>query len=489
MIVLSTILKDLKPKSVFSFFEKISQIPRCSGDEKRVSDYLVNFAKERNLEVIQDDVLNVIIKKGGTKGYENSPTVILQSHMDMVCEKNKDTDHDFTCEPIKLRIEDDMIYACGTTLGADNGIAIAYSLALLDSNDISHPPLEVLVTTGEETGMEGAARLDKNNFKGKTLINIDAEDEGVFFVSCAGGLRNRVSIPVKREQINKDLLTYVIKIRGLRGGHSGIDISCQRGNSNKLMGRILNSLNKDIDVMIADINGGSKMNAIPRESDAKILVDRKFKKDIENIIKQWNDILKNEYKKSDPDVSVELEQIEENITKVFTRAEKDKLIQAITLIPNGVQTMSMDIEGLVQSSTNIGVITTTKDSVLLESAVRSSVKSLKYEVTNRIEAMAKALNVKSENGSEYPEWEYNPNSQIRDIFKKVYTDKYGNEPKITAIHAGLECGLLSEKLGSHIDMIAFGPDMYDVHTPDEHLSISSTSRTWEFLCSVLEELR
>lgn len=489
MIFLSKILNNLEPQSVFSFFEELSQIPRCSGDEKRISDYLVKFAQERKLEVIQDETLNVIIKKPGTTGYENAPTVILQGHMDMVCEKNKGTKHDFTCEPIKLRIQDDMIYATGTTLGADNGIAIAYSLALLDSNDIPHPPLEVLVTTGEETGMEGAIKLDGNNFKGKILLNMDAEDEGVFFVSCAGGLRNRVSIPVKREKVNNDLQTVTLKIRGLKGGHSGIDINKQRGNSNKLMGRILNSLNRESDIRLVEVSGGSKMNAIPREADAKILITSEFNEDLKKIIEQWNGIFKNELKSSDPDITVEFEHIDETVEEAFTNESTDKVIQAIMLIPNGVQTMSLEIESLVQSSTNIGVVTTTEKNVMLESAIRSSVKSLKYDVTDRIDAMAKALDGISENGAEYPEWEYNPNSHIREIFKKVYTDKYGKEPEITAIHAGLECGLLSERLGKDVDMIAFGPDMYDVHTPEEHLNIPSTARTWDFICAVLKEIK
>lgn len=486
---MSKILKDLKLKSVFSFFEELSEIPRCSGNDKLASDYLVDFAKKRNLEVIQDEAANVIIKKAGTKGYENAPTVILQGHMDMVCEQNEGTNHDFTCEPIKLRIKDDMIYATGTTLGADNGIAIAYSLALLDSKDIPHPPLEILVTTEEETGMEGAIRLDGNNLKGKILINMDAEEEGVFLVSCAGGLRNRVSIPVKRESVPKDLLTYNLKIRGLRGGHSGIDINQQRGNANKLMGRILNTMNRESDIRLVQISGGSKMNAIPREADAKILIDGKLVEDLNKIVKQWNDIFKNELKSSDPDVVVELKNADENNGEAFTHESTDKIIQAIMLIPNGVQTMSMEIEGLVQSSTNMGVVTTTNDCVLLESATRSSIKSLKYEVTDRIDAMTKALGGKSENGAEYPEWEYNPNSQIREVFKRVHTNEYGKEPQITAIHAGLECGLLSEKLGKDVDMIALGPDMYDVHTPDEHLNIPSTERTWDFLCSVLKEIK
>lgn len=489
MVKLSNVLREIEPQLVFKYFEELSQIPRCSGNEKGVSDYLVNFAKEKKLEVIQDEALNVIIKKAGTKGYENSPIVILQGHMDMVCEKNKGTHHDFTCDPIQLRIEDDMIYGTGTTLGADNGVAVAYCLALLASNDIPHPPLEVIVTTEEETGMGGASQLNPNNIKGKILINIDAEEEGVFFASCAGGLRNRVYIPLAREAINRELLSYTIKVRGLKGGHSGMDISKERGNANKITGRVLNSLAKNINFKLVEINGGSKMNAIPREADVKILIETQHKEKLEESIKHLDKILKNELKASDSDVSVQLEYLNEDPAKAFTDGTKNKVISALMLIPNGVQSMSMDIKDLVQSSTNIGVVTTTEEHVILESAIRSSVRTLKHEICDRIHAMASALGFKSENGSEYPEWEYNPDSYIRKVFEKTYFEVSGKKAEITAIHAGLECGLFGERLGGDIDMISFGPNMYDVHTPNEHLSISSTERTWEFLCGVLKGIK
>lgn len=486
---MGNLLNELKPKKVFYYFEELSQIPRCSGNEKKASDYLVDFAKERNLEVIQDEALNVIIKKPGTTGYEKSPTVILQGHIDMVCEKNKGTDHDFTCDPIQLRIEDDMLYATGTTLGADNGIAVAYCLALLDSEDIPHPPLEILITTEEETGMEGAANLDPKNIEGKILINIDAEEEGVFFVSCAGGLRNRVYIPIKRKEVSQDLLTYMISVRGLKGGHSGMDINKERGNANKIMGRILNSLNQEYNIELIEVNGGSKMNAIPRESDATILVETHHREDIENSIKKWDRILKNELKTPDPNISVELEYSEKLVQKGFTDETKNNVISALVLIPNGVQTMSKDIEGLVQSSTNIGVLKTTEVNVLLESAVRSSVGTLKYDIAETINTMCNTLGFRLENGAEYPAWEYNPDSYIRKKFENVYTKITKKEPKITAIHAGLECGLFGEKFGNHVDMIALGPNMSDVHTPDEHLNIPSTERTWELLCAVLKDIK
>jgi dipeptidase D len=481
------VLSKLQPSSVFHFFEEISMIPRGSGNEKNISDYLVDFAKKRNLEVIQDEALNVIIKKPGTKGHENATTVILQGHMDMVCEKNKDTVHDFEKDPIKLMIDGDFIKAQGTTLGADNGIAVAYCLALLDSVDIPHPPLEVVITTEEETGMGGAANLDPKNITGKILINIDAENEGRFFVSCAGGVRSKVILPIEWENTEKDYNTYILKVRGLKGGHSGMEIDKGRGNANKIMGRILYDLNSSIDFHIADINGGAKMNAIPREADAVILADDKEINRIHERINEWNKTLKNELKSSDSDITVIFEKLNENRVKIFSNETKNKAIALLNLILNGVQTMSMEIKGLVQSSTNLGVVTTKDNEIVFESAIRSSVKSLKRAIVDHTEIVAKIVEAKMITESDYPEWEYNPNSYIRKVFEKVYREKYNKEPEICAIHAGLECGLFKEKLGD-VDMIAFGPDMYDVHTPDERLSISSTARTWEFLLDVLKEI-
>ncbi|WP_278244277.1 aminoacyl-histidine dipeptidase [Caldisalinibacter kiritimatiensis] len=488
MIILGKILNNLEPNKVFEYFEEISQIPRGSGNEKAISDYLAQFAKERDLDVIQDEALNVIIKKPATKGYENAPVVILQGHMDMVCEKNKDTIHDFEKDPIKLKVEGDIIRAEGTTLGADNGIAVAYCLAILDSNDIPHPSLEVVITTEEETGMGGASKLNPENLDGKILINIDAEEEGNFFVSCAGGVRTKVILPVEWENADESLETYIVKVRGLKGGHSGMEIDKGRGNANKIMGRILKDLNTTFDIKLSDLSGGAKMNAIPREADAVIMVDSKDKETIVQKIEKWNNILKNELKSSDPDVNILFEKFDNNDKKVLSKQSQDKAISLLQIILNGIQTMSMDIEGLVESSTNLGVVTTKENEIMFESAVRSSVKSLKKAIVEHTQTVAEVVGAKLVTESDYPEWEYNPDSNIRKIMQKVYKEKFNKEPKLTAIHAGLECGLFKEKLGD-IDMIALGPNMYDVHTPNEHLSISSTARTWELLLDVLKEIQ
>lgn len=485
---MTDILKGLEPESVFRFFEEISRIPRGSGNEKGISDYMVSFAKERGLEVVQDSYNNVVIKKAGTKGYEKAPIVVIQGHMDMVNEKNNSKKHNFDADPIELVVEGDFIKANGTTLGADNGIAVAYAMALLDSKDIPHPPIEALLTTDEETGMSGAANLRAEDVKGRILINIDNEEEGQLLVSCAGGLRTKIALPIKFEDAEGDFKKFSLRIRGLKGGHSGMDIIKQRGNANKILGRILVDIVKSIDFKLVSVNGGAKDNAIPREADALILIKEADANTLIQKIASWNTILKNEYKKADPDLVVELEGINDSAAKVFSSDSRDKAIRLLYMIPNGIQTMSMDIEGLVQSSSNIGVVRTREDSITYESAVRSSVKSLKHDIVKQTYIIGEALGAEVTTHSEYPEWQYDSESKIRQLFQKVHKDMYGKDAEIVAIHAGVECGLFKEKFPD-IDMISFGPNLYDVHTPDEHMSISSVKRSWEYLLKVLKEIK
>ncbi len=482
------VLKDLQPVDVFKYFEKLSQIPRGSGNEKEVSDYLVSFAKENNLEYVQDSALNVVIRKKASQGYENSPAVVLQGHMDMVCEKNTDVEHDFTKDPLKLRIIDDRVYATGTTLGADNGIAVAMGLAILASDEYQHPAIELLVTTSEETGMDGAMELDPKNITGRTLINIDSEEEGTILVSCAGGVTAKVTIPVKFESVNENLVPYSIKIRGLKGGHSGMEIDKGRGNSNKLMGRVLMTIFSETDIRLSSLNGGSKHNAIPREADAVILVRSEDSVLIEKKIQECEETFKNELRTPDPDIRVEFEALQTLPSQMLSKESTKNIINYLYLIIDGVTSMSMDIKGLVESSLNLGVVTTYKDGVEFISSIRSSVRSLKDELYNRlcVTAEINGGNVVSE--SNYPEWAYNPNSKIRTIFENVYEKMYGEKPHISAIHAGLECGLFAEKFGE-IDAISFGPNLYDVHTPNESMSISSVQRTWKYLLEILKNIK
>ena len=481
------VLQNLEPKAVFEYFEEISNIPRGSGNEKEISDYLLNFGKSLGLESIQDKALNVIIKKPGTKGYENAPTVIIQGHMDMVCEKNNGVEHDFEKDPLKLRIVDDYIYATDTTLGADNGIAVAYAMAILASNDIPHPPIEVLITTDEETGMSGAMAIDKENIDGKILINLDNEEEGYLLVSCAGGVRSTGTINIEKQDI-KDKALIKINISGLKGGHSGMDIIKERGNSNKILGRVLKGLSREVKFNIISLNGGSKNNAIPREAEAIISTSINDEETVMNVIKNWNDIIASELRAQDPGVKIEGSIASENLEKEFTDESTSKVLDLLYLYPNGINSKSVDIDGLVESSTNLGVLTTNDTIVEFDSAIRSSVPSLKEEIVLRSKTIVELLGGEFTTTSDYPAWQYNPDSQIREICQRVHKELYGKEAEIVAIHAGVECGLFNEKLGN-LDMISFGPNLYDVHTPDEHMSISSVKNCYEYLKAILKEIK
>lgn len=481
------ILQNLEPKAVFKYFEEISNIPRGSGNEEAISNYLLNFGKSLGLESIQDDALNIIIKKPATKGYENAPIVIIQGHMDMVCEKNKGIEHDFEKDPLKLRIVDDYIYATDTTLGADNGIAVAYAMAILASNDIPHPAIEVLLTTDEETGMSGAMAINKEHLKGKILINLDNEEEGYLLVSCAGGVRSKATLEVTTQDINNKKLIK-INISGLKGGHSGMDIIKERGNSNKILGRVLKGLLREVKYNLVTLSGGSKNNAIPREAEAIISVNENDENTVIEVINNWNDIIQNELRAQDPGVKIEGILINSDENKEFTDECTQKVVDLLYIYPNGINTKSTEIEGLVESSTNLGIVSEKNNVVEFDSAIRSSIPSLKEEIVLRSKTIVELLGGKFETTSDYPGWEYNPDSKIREICQKVHKEMYGEEAKIVAIHAGVECGLFNERLGN-LDMISFGPNLYDVHTPDEHMSISSVKNCYEYLLEILKSIK
>lgn len=478
-------LEALEPKQVFRYFEELTKIPRCSGSEKQASDHLVAFAAQRSLEVSQDEALNVIIKKPGTAGYESSPAVILQGHMDMVCEKTKGLGHDFSKDPIPLKIDGDFVRTDGTTLGADNGIAVAYGLALLDSADIPHPPLELLVTTSEETGMDGAYALDAGPLTGKTLLNIDAENEGVFFVSCAGGVDLASEFDTHWEKATGDAL--LIEVSGLKGGHSGMEIVQQRANAIKLLGRLLGAATDAGEFRIAAISGGSKSNAIARDAQATVTADPAVTKKIVSIVERLAGDMRLEFAVSDPDIVVTTAPADA-VAKQLDAASSRKLIDFLVIAPHGVQSMSQELDGLVESSLNFGVLTQSSESIKMVISVRSPVDSIKEDITRRLEALARLVDATSARTGIYPAWRYEADSKVRDLCVRVYKDVTGKEAQIQAIHAGLECGLLKEKL-PQTDMISFGPNLYNVHTPEEHLSISSVANTWEFLKSVLAEAK
>lgn len=475
--------EGLKPERVFHYFEELTKIPRCSFDEKRVSDYLKSVGVGLGLETIQDEALNIIIKKPASKGYESKPTVIIQGHMDMVCDKSEGFDIDFSKDPIPFEVRDGLIMAPNTTLGADNGIAVAMGLAILEDKTLEHPPLEVLITTNEESGMTGAAQLDKRSLSGKILINIDSEEEGKLLVSCAGGKRFSIEFPLSYKDSEKP--SYILKVSGLKGGHSGMEIDKGRGNSNRLLARALDGL-REIDYDLCHIEGGSKSNVIPRLSSAIIgLADSDIEK-AKVIVNEMEKCFKGELSTSDPDVTLTLERTKDR-EKAFEGSVKSRVIAALLLVPNGVNSMSMDIEGLVESSNNMGVISTLEDKVVVENAIRSSVKSLKDMLSRQMEIIAESLGANWSSSGEYPAWQYRKDSYIRDIFAQTYKEISGKEIEIEAIHAGLECGLFYELLGD-IDMVSLGPDMWGVHAPGERLSIDSVERTYNILVEVLSKI-
>nr|WP_319494379.1 aminoacyl-histidine dipeptidase [uncultured Desulfobacter sp.] len=472
-------LRGLQPERVMYYFEAISRIPRESGNEKAVSDYIKSIGEKLGFDTIQDANNNVIIKKPASPGKVAADPVILQGHMDMVCAKEKDKVIDFDKDPIELIVHGDFITADGTTLGADNGIAVAMTLALLEATEAVHPSIEALFTTQEETGMDGAINVDGKHFKGKRLINIDSEEEGIFTVSCAGGVRILFRQPYTKVK-NPYNRSYEIEISGLTGGHSGIEIHEGRANSIKLLGRLLNKIKRIAG--ISSLEGGEKMNAIAKRAKAVVSVNEDISQTIQQIEKIFND----EFRVSDPALKITVTECEKQ-ELVMNQTSMMNLINAMLLLPCGVQTMSKDIQGLVESSNNVGVLYTNEDMVIIESAARSSVKTLKDEIVDRFYAVGKLTGAQVELQSEYPSWPYNPESKVRETMKQVYEKMYGRKPEIMAIHAGLETGILSERIGK-IDMISMGPNMWHVHTPNEKLSISSTERTFAFLKEVLKAL-
>jgi len=480
-------LANCEPKSAFKFFEEISRIPRGSHNEKGISDYLAAFARERGLWVRQDEALNVIIKKPGTKGYENAPPIILQGHMDMVCEKNAETAHDFEKDPIKLVVEGDLLSAEGTTLGADNGAAVAMALALLDSSDIPLPPLEVLITTGEEVGLLGAANVDGNLFEGRLLLNMDSGEEGFFCASCAGGGRVDLFYALEYCDLPDGYAVKTLKIKGLKGGHSGIDITKERGNANRLLGRALKTLQSKLGVQLAGISGGSKDNAIPREAEAVIAFAGAKSTELASAVKDIERTFKREYSASDEGLEVRLEDCKENVNKIFAQPLCARIVSALLLIPNGVHAMSLVFEGLPETSLNIGVVSADEGAVCISSSIRSSVSSRKEMLIEQLNAVAEATGAKIELRGLYPAWEYNEKSVLREKAMKLFAEMFGKEAVVTATHGGLECGIFYEKIPG-VDILSFGPGIHEMHTPNEKMSISSFARIWNFLIKLLVSL-
>ncbi|MDF2542159.1 MAG: hypothetical protein K0S47_1877 [Herbinix sp.] len=488
-------LEQIDYKGIFRYFSEISKIPRGSGNEQEISNYLVAFAIAQNLEYTQDEAKNVIIIKEATPGYENEPAIILQGHIDMVCEKKKDYSHDFLKDEIKLVVEGDFLHAVDTTLGADNGIAVAYMMSLLADETLEHPRLEAIFTSDEEVGMHGAKALDTSSLRGKYMINLDSEEEGYLLCSCAGGLTGTGTVPLKR--ITESGKKIKVNIGGLKGGHSGIDIVKNRSNATKLLGRLLFDLRESHSFELIDMMGGFKDNVIPREASAELLItnDNKteesidlnqeyieVKEAIDRIVK----VYQQELSSSEPDLNYGVEDLGEGTFEAIHPVSFEKVLFLLVNAPYGVQVMSSDIEGLVESSLNLGIFRTEEDQAVFCNSVRSSKSSYKHYLSNRLEYLASFVGGDYIVRAEYPAWEFKKESPLREHFQKLYRSNYGKDMIVQAIHAGLECGLIFEKMND-IDIVSIGPDMFDVHTIEERLSISSTLRVYQFLEKVITE--
>lgn len=473
-------------KIVLNYFKEISKIPRATGDEKQISNYIMNFAKERNLEVMQDEFYNLIINKKSTIKNYNGLTVILQGHMDMVYEKEEDSEHIYE-NGIEIIEKDGYLYGNKTTLGSDNGIAIAYFLALIDNEEIKHPDLKMIITAQEEGGLVGAKNLNIDNIKGNYLINLDAEEEGTFITSCAGGVRNYLHIPYTREII-RGYEPLTIHIHGLKGGHSGLDIDKGRGNAIRLMARLLYYINEE-NIHLLSINVPGKANAIPAKSKATIMVEKNNKEEVISRIQFMENVFKREFYLTDKNLAIDIieEESNSNTYNAYAKKDQDKIINALMLLPSGVLNKSFDIPDLVQTSINTGSIEEREDRISVLSSIRSSVRSEKTYIMNVIEIIGDVFNINCEFFNDYPEWEYKSDSKFRNLVEEVYETNFNKKPKMMAMHAGLECGYFSNRL-EDIDIISFGPDLHQVHTTKEHVSIQSIKNTWDFLVKLLERL-
>ena len=480
-------LSSLKPQSVWKYFYEISQIPRCSKHEERVIRYLENFAEKHSLDYKKDSAGNVCIKREAAPGYESRPTVVLQGHVDMVCEKNADVNFDFNTEGLRLKIDGDWITAEGTTLGADNGIAVAMTLAVLADKSLGHGPLEALFTVDEETGLTGATNLDPSMIEGRILLNIDSEEEGVFYIGCAGGITTIGTIPVKEEHSPENSISFSLSIKGFKGGHSGAEIHEGRGNSVVACSRILKAISSRAEIRLFQLDGGDKHNAIPRECTASFTAAGKDEDKIASIVDKYKTILEDEYSDIEPNLTVKLEKTSLQPDKVLSTTDSVKIIDTLFVLPHGVIGMSRKLPGLVETSTNLAAAHLKDGEVTILTSQRSSTMSMMDHIALQVSTILQNSGAVIKLEGQHPAWNPDPDSGILKTFKKVYTESTGRDPEVTAIHAGLECGVLGEKF-EEMEMISFGPDMEEVHTPNERLSISSVERTWEFLLQVLKEV-
>ena len=475
-------LAGLEPAAVFGYFEEICSMPHGSGNTKLISDYLVNFAKEQGLDYIQDELNNVIIFVPGTGGLENHAPVIIQGHMDMVCEKDADCPIDMDTQGLDIAHDGQYIFAHGTTLGGDDGVAVAFAMALAADKSIVHPPLELVITVDEETGMYGAAGIDLSMLRGRMLLNIDSEEEGIFTVSCAGGARSTIRVPVARKPVYGPCVRLVVD--KLQGGHSGVEIHKNRANATKVMGEYLRRINEKMPLALTSFGGGSKDNAIPRSCEATFVALGNDLEFINDIAAQLQAEIRANF--AEPEALVEAYNVEAMGGNAVSSEDSKKLIELVCAVPNSVQAMSTQIPGLVQTSLNLG-ISKLAEELKLTFSVRSSVNQEKQALLDTLRNIAEQFGGSYSQTGEYPAWEYKEDSRLRDTMVQVYSKMYGKQAEVVAIHAGLECGLLGEKLPG-LDAVSIGPEMHDIHTSRERLGIASTKRTWEFVLEILKAL-
>lgn len=481
-----SVLSELKPQEVFRFFEEICGIPHGSGNVDGISDYLVSFAKERGLFYIQDELKNVIMVKEASAGYKEEPALIIQGHMDMVAVKKPELDMDMRTEGLRLAVEGDLVYAEGTSLGGDDGIAVAYILALLDNGELAHPRLEAVITVDEEVGMDGARGIDLSMLTGHRMLNLDSEEEGIFLASCAGGARVHTYVPYTA--VSKEGVSYRVTVGGLLGGHSGGEIHKERGNSNCLMGRLLYTLTTELSVCLAGMKGGLADNAIPRQTEAVLVTDQQDEERMCEMIRAVEGEIRAELAVKDPGFVIAVEREAEGKFDCADAESTAQLASYLLALPGGVQAMSADIPGLVETSLNLGIMQLQREEQELscDFSVRSCIESAKRTVIGKVCAVTELAGGSYSVSGNYPGWAYRADSPLREKMIRVYERMYGKKPKVQAIHAGLECGILASKI-EDLDCISIGPDMRDIHTTEETLSISSTGRVWEYIVALLAE--
>jgi len=484
---MSQTIETLVPEAVWQQFSSLTRIPRPSRYEAQVRDFLADFGRSRNLQTLVDEVGNVVIRKPATPGREDRPTLILQAHMDMVPQANSGSRHDFTRDPITTRVDGDWVTAEGTTLGADNGIGVAVILALLDSTELTHGPLEALFTCNEESGMEGALGLKADVLKGKLLINTDAEDEGVLCIGCAGGANINSSLSYRMVPAKRDFVSYRLSVTGLRGGHSGVDIHRGRGNAVALLFRLLKSAVSELDLKIGSIEAGSLRNAIPREAFATLSVQSSDTSVFRRSVERWQSIFSAELQHADPDVRVSLEKIENGLSAWMDSSIALRLVHAVHACPTGVMRMSDDMPGLVESSNNLAIVRADGGRVEISNLVRSSVDSARDDICGKLASLFTLAGAENNFDGQYPGWQPDRESSLLQQVRQVYREKFGIDAKIGAIHAGLECGILGATYPD-VEMISFGPTIRYPHSPDERVEISSVGRFWELLVGVLAKV-